>query len=139
MLDPAEPLTAKKLAAMNQAFALGASQESAPTLRCKTGGSPSNSSFFAESTAAAGTPRSRFSPEYADSQHHSGFDPNVVFPSCGLDLNRPVDLSSPNLRRYPADPTHAQAGRNLSFDVDASHVIDGTTTDAGDPTVPLQV
>ena len=88
LLDPAEPLTVKKLAAMNkklaamnQAFALGASQESALTLRCKTGGSPSNSSFFAESTAATGTPRSRFSPEYADSQHHSGFDLNVVFPS----------------------------------------------------------
>ena len=133
-----EPLTTKKLAAMNQVFALGASQESAPTLCCKTGGSPSNSSFFAESTGAD-TPCSRFSPEYADSQHHSGFDPNVVFPSCGLDLNRLLDLSSPDLRRYPADPTHAQAGRSLSFDVDASHVIDGTTTDAGNPTVPLQV
>ena len=82
LLDPAEPLMANKLTAMNQAFALGASQESAPTLRCKTGGSPSNSFFFAESTAAAGTPPSRFSHEYADSQHHSGFDPNVVFPSC---------------------------------------------------------
>ena len=104
LLDPAEPLTAKKLAAMNQVFTLGASQESAPTLRCKTGGSSSNSSFFAESTVAAGTLRSRFSPEYADSQYHSGFDPNVVFPSCGLDLNRLVDLSSLDLRRYPADP-----------------------------------
>ena len=55
-------LTAKSIAAMNktaatlnQAFALGGSQESAATLRCKPDVWLSNSSFFANS-AAAGTP-----------------------------------------------------------------------------------
>lgn len=132
-LGTAAPLTARKIAAMNktvaalnQAFALGGSQESSATLRCKVGGSPSNSSFFADSAAA--TPRTRFSPEYGDSQHHGGFDPNVIFPSCGLDLNHPVDLNSPAMRRDPAVQT--AAGRSLSFDAGASHVIDGMTPDA---------
>ena len=70
-LGTAAPLTARKIAVMNktvaslnQAFALGGSQESNTTLRYKVRGSPSNSSFFADSAAA--TPRTRFSPEYAD-------------------------------------------------------------------------
>ena len=126
-LGTAAPLTARKIAAMNktvaalnQAYALGGSQESNATLRCKVGGSPSNSSFFADSAAA--TPRSRFSPQYGDSQHHGGFDPNIIFPSCGLDLNHPVDLNSPAMRRDPAVQT--AAGRSLLFDAGASHVIE---------------
>ena len=67
-------------------------------------------------------------PEYGDSQHHGGFDPNVIFPSCGLDLNHPVDLNSSAMRRDPAVQT--AAGRSLSFDAGASHVIDGMTPDA---------
>ena len=132
-LGTAAPLTARKIAAMNktvatlnQAFALGGSQESNTTLRCKAGGSPSNSSFFADSAAA--TPRTRFSPEYADNQHHGGFDPNIIFPSSGLDLNHAIDLNSPAMRRDPAVQT--AASRSLSFDAGASHVIDGMTPDA---------
>ena len=137
LLDPPPPpLTAKSIAAMNktvatlnQAFAMGASQESSASLRCKIGGSPSSSSFFADS--AAGKPRSRISPEYGESQHqyHGGFDPNSIFPSCALDLNQTIDLESPALRRQPAVQMHAQAGRSLSFDAGASHVVDGTTPD----------
>ena len=125
-LGTAAPLTARKIAAMdktvaalNQAYALGGSQESNATLRCKVGGSPSNYSFFADSAAA--TPRSRFSPDYGDSQHHGGFDPNIIFPSCGLDLNHSVDLNSPAMRRDPA--VQMAAGQSLSFDAGASHVI----------------
>ena len=54
---------------MNQAFAMGVSEESvvAPVLRTRSGSSPSHSplhsSYYQES--ASTTPRSRFSPEYS--------------------------------------------------------------------------
>ena len=63
---------------MNQAFAMGASEESfvAPVLLMRSGSSPSHLSYYQESASA--TPRSRFAPEYGDSEL-GGFNPNVVF------------------------------------------------------------
>ena len=93
---------AAEIDAINKAFAMGASEESvvAPVLRTRSGSSPSHSSYYQESATA--TPRSRFSPDYGDSEP-GGFNPNAVFPPiqhrvAGLDLNQSYAVS-PVLQR----------------------------------------
>ena len=85
-----------ELAAMNQAFAMGASEDSvvAPVLHTRRGSSPSHSSYYQERASA--TPRSRFFPEYGDNEL-GGFNPNVIFSPiqhriAGLDLNQPYEV-----------------------------------------------
>ena len=88
---------AAEVAAMNQAYSMGAREESVgiPFLHVRSGTSPSHSSYYQESASA--TPRSRFSPEYGDSEP-GGFNPNAVFSpiqprAAGLDLNQSYESS----------------------------------------------
>ena len=122
---------------MNQAFAMGASEESvvAPVLRTRSGSSPSHSSYYQESAFA--TPRSRFSHEYGDSQLGS-FNPNAIFSPiqhrvAGLDLNQSYE-ASPALRRGSSSSDTTGVGYQtqsalLSFGPGAPNMVNGTPPD----------
>jgi hypothetical protein len=59
--------------------------------------SPASPTVFQD---RAGTPLSRFSPDYPDSEPHGGFDPNAFFSPSTTGLNNPYNPSSV-MRRGP--------------------------------------
>ena len=93
----APPLTAKSLADMNQAFALEGSQESVTAdIRCRSGGSPSNSSYYVDNVTA--TPllskfslSPRVSHEFGDS--HTRMADLTPTSSLPLMVGSPTSLS----------------------------------------------
>jgi hypothetical protein len=67
---------------------LSTSQGSTSSVNQARVGSPSSTGFFTETPGTT-----RFSPHYADSVEHSGFNPNAVFSLSDKDDPRALDLN----------------------------------------------
>lgn len=105
------------------------------------GFSPSSPAMFQETYGHA-TPRTRFSPssDHEGYVAHSGFHPNLIFPSGGPPVYNGFDahyMASPALRHGPL-PFDSSAGASLSYqggtDADSAFAIRSTNGSSSTPT-----